>query len=127
MSIDWTKEERVDVAQAIAEHPIGSGRCAALARVVFKTGAARDPNTKGRQVRPPRTSAARYVVPKVPHPPQWCSHTLVDTHAHSVDALTGPDGCEKASYLEQYWEYPEYLEVIDVDVFGIDRGIEGET
>jgi hypothetical protein len=41
-----------------------------------------------------------------------------------VDAITGPDGYEPGCYLADFWKYPSALEVIEVDVFEIDPGIE---
>ena len=43
---------------------------------------------------------------------------------HSVDALTGADGCSAPAYLDTHWEYADHLEVHDVDVDAIDPGIE---
>lgn len=126
MAVPWNEDERARVEEGIRQHPVPSGRCAALARVVFMVGQERDAATRGRQVRPPRMSAARFVVPKVPHPPQWVSHTFVETHAHAVDALTGASGCPAAAYLETHWEYPDHLEVHDVDVETVDPGIQDE-
>ena len=110
--------------EAIKKHPIHSGRCAALARVVVAVGRDRDENARGRQIKP--HSAARFVVPKGPLQPKWHSHTFGEAHQHAVDALTGTEGCSSEDYLRQHWEYPEYLEVRDVDVESIDPGIQDE-
>lgn len=77
-------------------------------------------------MRPPHRSAARWVVPKLPDPPRWGSHTLVETEAHAVDALTGAGGCDAQNYLATHWQYADNLEMHDVDVFSVDVGIEGE-
>lgn len=125
MGVEWSDEERRQVEDAIQRFPVSSGRCAALARVVSKVGLIRDPQTRGRHVSP--ASAARFVVPKVPHPPRWASHTFVETHAHAVDALTGADGYTAGNYLASFWEYPDALEVRTVDVDTVDPGIQEDT
>lgn len=122
MPVPWTAEEQARIEAGIALHPVGSGRCAALARIVFAVGVDRDDATQGRQIVP--TSAARYVVPKVSPTPRWGSHTFVDTHAHSVDALTGATGCPSSAYLPVHWEYPEALCIRDVEVQDVDPGIQ---
>ena len=124
MGVEWSDEERRQVEEAIQRFPVSSGMCAALARVVSKVGLIRDTQTRGRHVSPARHTAARFVVPKLPHPPLWASHTFVETHAHSVDALTGADGCVAGDYLTSFWEYPDALEVRTVDVDTVDPGIQ---
>ena len=124
MAVGWNERERATVEDGVSRHPVASGRCAALARVVFAVGWQRDPATRGRQVRPPKRSAARFVVPKVPHPPRWGTHTFVESHHHAVDALTGADGCSALAYLDTHWEYADHLEVHHVDVDAVDPGIE---
>lgn len=126
MAVEWTKAERTQVDEAMRRYPVASGLCAALARAVYRTGTERDSTTRARQVRPPKNSAARYVVPKLNEPPRWVSHTFVETHAHAVDALTGPDGCARESYVETHWEYADHLEIHDVDVESVDPGIQDE-
>jgi hypothetical protein len=114
----------VDMAAPWTRHPVVSGRCAAVARVVFEVGRRRDEETRGRQVRP--TTRARYILPKHPDVQCWGSHTFVEAHRHAVDALTDVDGCDPALYLEKYFQYAEHLRVIDVDVHRVDAGIEDE-
>ena len=101
-----------------------SGRCAALARIVHRTALPTDPRTQGRQVRP--RGAERWVVPNLPHPPQWASHTFVDTHQHAVDAITGVDGHASDRYLQDHWRFHEHLALCDVDVRAVDPGIEDD-
>lgn len=125
VAVDWTAPERTVVEDGLARFPISSGRCAALARVVHGVGSKRDKTTKGRQITP--KSAARFVVPKCDVPPKWWSHTYVDTHQHSVDALTGVNGCPRDDYLETHWTYCECLRVADVDVSSVDTGIQEAT
>lgn len=124
MATEWTPEERAAVDAAMAAFPVESGKCAALARVVFAEGRRRDAETKGLQIRP--KSAARYILPKTPRVAFWHSHTYVETHAHAVDALTGTSGCEAASYLGEHWRYSMQLDVVPVDVESVDRGIEDQ-
>lgn len=57
----------------------------------------------------------------------WASHTYVETHEHAVDALTGADGHEPAGYLAKYFRYAEVLETVDVDVYQVDPGIQGDA
>ncbi|MBK9260656.1 MAG: hypothetical protein IPM54_12645 [Polyangiaceae bacterium] len=125
MAIPWTKDERNDVEQGIAKHPIESGRCAALARVIYKIAKPGDPDTYGVQLRPQR--GARYLVPIEPNVPYWHSHTLVATHDHNVDAVTGADGYHAKEYLERYWHFHQMLTVEMVDVETIDVGIEDDV
>ena len=89
MAVPWNDEDRKVVDAGMARHPVTSNRCAALARVVFTVGHPYDMHTRGVQVRIPRTSAARFLDPKVPHPPRWEKHTYVETQAHAVDACRG--------------------------------------
>lgn len=124
MSIDWTDTERLRVEQGIADHPIDSGRCAALARVVHGVAKPRDPDVRGVQIRP--RMPARWLVPKHPHVPYWFSHTLVETQEHDVDALTGPDGHRADAYLETYWHFHARIDARTVDLATIDPGIEDD-
>lgn len=124
MAIPWKKAELRAVEQGIAKHPIASGRCAALARIIQRIAVTTDPAAHGIQLRP--RGAARFLVPKLPHVPTWYSHTLVKTLQHKVDAITGAHGHAAGEYLEHYWEYHQNIEVICVDVEMVDPGIEGE-
>lgn len=124
MAIPWNDTNRLSVAQAIADHPIDSGRCAALARRVLAVANPGDPAARGVQLKP--RAPARYLVPKHPDVPYWCSHTLVETREHDVDAITGPDGHRADAYLESFWHFPDRIEARTVDVATIDPGIEDE-
>lgn len=125
MAIDWDEKRRALISTAMARFPVSSGRCAALARVVFEASKDDDPDTEGLQVVP--RNAARYVVPKHPEKPRWFSHTLVQTKLHRVDALTGVDGCPAPGYLERHWEYPDALDLKRVDLYAIDPDIEDDS
>lgn len=122
MPVPWTAEQHARVEAGIACYPVASGRCAALARIVFAVGVDSDDATRGRQIVP--RSAARYVVPKFSPTPRWGSHTFVETHEHAVDALTGSAGSPSDAYLQAHWEYPDALHVRDVDVHAVDPGIQ---
>ncbi|MEK7270838.1 MAG: hypothetical protein AAB215_07875 [Planctomycetota bacterium] len=54
----------------------------------------------------------RFVSPKR----LWLEHVTVLVRSHCVDALTGPDGEEEKSYLNNpaHWEYPDNLLWSDV-------------
>jgi len=51
-----------------------------------------------------RIYAAVYVLAKG-RPVRWFHHVTVATAVHCVDALTGPDGHEQASYIDSYFEH----------------------
>jgi hypothetical protein len=125
VAVDWTETERAAIDDGLTRFPVTSGKCAALARIVHGEGAKRDNSTKGRQITP--ANAARFVVPKHSSAPRWFSHTFVETHRHSVDALTGINGCPVDAYLATHWSYIECLRVVDVDVATVDPGIQGAT
>jgi len=97
---------------------------AALAREIHRIARPRDPDTRGLLISP--RGAARFVVPKHTPRPLWGSHTLTATVGHHVDALTGTGGTSANDYLEEHWEYPEHLNVQEVDVFEVDPGIQDE-
>lgn len=122
MTIEWAGDDRAKLEAGMGQHPASSGRCAALARIVYRVALPHDQRTQGCQVRP--KGAARFVVPKFPHAPYWASHTFIDTRAHAVDALTGVEGCLSETYLQEFWQHPDYLTVHDVDVHSVDVGIE---
>lgn len=124
MSLEWDAGETQSIESAIRQHPVDSGRCAALARRVYTVAQSRDADTHGLQVRPKKP--ARFVVPRIDSPPRWSSHTLVSTRAHAVDALTGTPGCLLDDYLAQHWEYPDQLTTHDVDPFDVDPGIQDD-
>jgi hypothetical protein len=124
VAIPWTDPDRLSVAQAIADHPIDSGRCAALARRVLAVAMPIDTNARGVQLKP--RAPARWLVPKHPHVPYWSSHTLIETREHDVDAITGPDGHRADAYLEHFWHFPDRIDARTVDVATIDPGIEDD-
>ena len=122
MALDWESTETTALGIAMGNHPIESGRCAALARRVMEVATPRDSGAHGLQVRP--RSSARFVVPKHTPKPRWNSHTLVSTRSHCVDALSGIPGCPDTEYLATHWEYPDQHVTSKVDVYEIDPGIE---
>lgn len=123
MAITWDDEAHGLITQAIEHHGLRSGRCAAVARVVHRVATPRDPETRALQMKPPR--GARWLIPRDPRIPQWSSHTYVETMAHAVDAVTGPEGHPAASYRESHWHWSETFEVQEVDVMTVDPGIQG--
>ena len=122
MAIDWTERERAIIVQGIANHGLRTGRCAALARIVYGIAKPRDPNTRGLHLRP--APGARWLVPKAPHVPYWGSHTYVETENHAVDAIAGPDGHSAECFLQDHWEFWKTMRVSEVDVATIDPGIQ---
>lgn len=122
MAVDWTDDERARIVQGIATHGLTTGRCAALARIVFALAQPRDEHAHGAQLQPP--SGARWLVPKAPHVPYWGSHTYVVTERHAVDAVVGPDGYEADRFVRDHWEFWETIRVSEVDPATVDPGIE---
>jgi hypothetical protein len=125
VGLKWSAIEQGEIERGIARHPVESGRCAALARVVYAVAQPGDPDAGGLQVLP--KSAARFVVPKHDPKPRWGSHTLVETRRHCVDALTGASGTLTGTYLSEHWEYVEHIHMVSVDVFAVDVGIEDDV
>ncbi len=122
MGLPWLIEQRSTIEDAMRRFPAESGKCAALARVVLGVAQPVDPDAMGIQVKP--RTAAPYILPKNSRGRCWHSHTLVRTQAHHVDVLTGADGCEHQRYLEEYFQYPEALQLLSVDVLSVDVGIQ---
>lgn len=123
MGVNWTDDERQVVEIGIARHGIQSGRCAALARVVYRVAKPRDPHAHGVQLRPPEGAA--WLVPK-DHDriPVWGSHVYVETQGHAVDAIAGPDGYPADAFVQDHWEWHDTLRVTDVDPETVDAGIQ---
>jgi hypothetical protein len=94
MAVDWSEQERAIVEKGIEDHDMGSGRCAALARIVYRVAKPRDPGARAVHVRP--AAGARWLVPRRredgPPIPVWYAHTYVETERHAVDAVTKADG-----------------------------------
>ena len=123
MSVDWTGKERGEVTDGIKTYGIRSGMCAALARVVHRVATAGARDARGMQLR--CKGAARYLLPRKPNIPHWGAHTYVETVEHAVDAVTGPDGYEAKSYVDDHWHWNDRVyERVEVDVATIDPGIE---
>jgi hypothetical protein len=124
VTLEWTPEERTQVEAGIARYPAESGRCAALARIIYRLALPKDKQTRGIQLS--GAHQARWLILKRDRPRQWKTHTLVETARHDADALTGPDGCPTEQYLERHFQFPEAIAVRDVDVFTVDPWIEEE-
>lgn len=124
VGIDWTEEEREAVEQGLRTHPMASGRCTALARIVYAVAKPRDPGARGIHLKP--REAARWLVPKKSGVPYWHTHTFVETQEHSVDAVTGQDGYPARTYVADHWHFHESLDAREIDVATIDPGIQDE-
>ena len=122
MSVRWRPEDRSIVEAGILDHPARSGRCAALARIVYRVAKPHDPSARGLHVRP--RSAARFVLHKPSGLPAWGSHTLTETQTHAVDALTGADGHPTEGYLVACFHFPNRIILEPIDVFSVDPGIQ---
>ena len=119
--MSWTEGERTQVEEGMRTHPIESGKCAALARLVAAVASGGGRTTSGHQVRP---LTGRFIVPKHAAPPCWASHTFARTEDHEVDVLTTGTGTPRALYLETHWEHADFLTVVDVDLLQVDPGIQ---
>lgn len=127
MAIDWSEQERTIIEQGIENHGIRTGRCAALARIVYTVAKPRDQGARAVHVRP--APGARWLVPKSreegPRIPYWGAHTYVETERHAVDAVTGANGYSPADgYLQHYWEWSDMMRVREVDPATIDPGLQ---
>jgi hypothetical protein len=123
VGVEWTESERREIADGIRKYDIRSGMCAALARIVHRVAKTGARDARGLQLRCKK--AVRFLVPRKPHIPHWGSHTYVETGEHAVDAVTGPEGYEAASYVNDHWHWNEkFYEQIEVDVAAVDPGIE---
>ncbi|MFO0607856.1 MAG: hypothetical protein U0324_32130 [Polyangiales bacterium] len=119
MAIGWTGVQRVTVDGVLARFPPDSGRCADAARAIVPIARDVDPTARGRLIQPDPVLAprARFVVPKRCRlSASWFHHVTVEAAGHCVDVLTGPDGCEVASYLDAHFEYADVLRVDEVDL-----------
>lgn len=72
------------------------------ARGVLPTATQVDEESHALVIEPP--GSAVYVLAKG-RPVRWFHHVTVATAVHCVDALTGPDGHEQASYIDSYFEH----------------------
>ncbi|MEZ4298914.1 MAG: hypothetical protein R3B70_28450 [Polyangiaceae bacterium] len=123
MAVNWTDAEYREVAAGIEKYGIHTGMCAALARVVHRIAITGDPGARGVQLRCKKP--VRYLVPKKPHVPYWGAHTYVETREHAVDSVTGPNGYQAASYVDDHWYWNDRLyEQVEIDVTTVDPGIE---
>lgn len=127
MPVSWSDEERIAIEKGIEAHGIDTGRCAALARIVYKLAKPRDQEARAIQVRP--APGARWLVPKPredgPKIPLWRSHTYVEIERHAVDAIAGSDGYSPSDgYLQHYWQWADTMRVSEVDPATVDPGIQ---
>jgi hypothetical protein len=123
MSLDWTEEERLALEKGVAAHGIRSGRCAALARIVYVIAKPRDEHAHGVQIKP--AGCGRWLVPNRPEAiPYWESHTYVETRSHAVDAITGPEGYAAEMFLEKHWAFSTLIDKSEVDPATVDPDIQ---
>ncbi len=123
MSIKWTKGERKEIEDGIANHGIESKRCAALARIVYRVAQRKDSKASAVRMRPPK--GAMWLVPKHSSIPWWKEHVYVDTRGHAVDAITGSKGYDPSTgYVADHWEFAEVMRIEMVDPATIDPGIQ---
>jgi hypothetical protein len=122
MTIGWNPDQRTRVTDALRKFPYDSDRCAAAARLILPVAREVDEAAGGLMLT--GHDGAPFILSKSPKPRSFSHHVLVEADGHRVDALTGEDGHDAGSYLEEFWQYPEFLRVEDVDVHTIDVGIQ---
>jgi hypothetical protein len=123
VGVDWTDEERDVVEGGIAKHGLHTGRCAALARIVYSVAKPRDPYAHGVYVQP--QAGAVWLVPKAnSRIPYWGSHTYVETQEHAVDAIVGADGYPAGQFVRDHWEFADSMRISAVDPATVDVGIQ---
>jgi len=98
------------------------GYCAVVARAVLPIAVQRDHLAHTREVYDPsgsrrkRTSRGDWVY----------HHVLVAVEMHFLDAYTKTQGCPYKLYLNQHWQYGEYLATKAVSELLYDAGIEDD-
>lgn len=102
--IEWSTDQRGRVAEIFEHYPPHSARCATAAKELLPTAREIDRNSRAMKVSP---RVGLYVAPRTRVGGTWFHHVTVDVSVHYVDALTGPDGREHATYLEHYFKHPE--------------------
>ena len=112
--VPWTEADRRRVEEALARHPIESGRCATAAGEVLPLARGLDRDSRLLKLLP--RGAARYVVCKRDGVPYFRHPVLVEVSTYDVDALTGADGIAAADYLEAHWQYPPELRFLTIGV-----------
>lgn len=121
MSVIWPAEQRGVVEEGMAKHPVSSGRCAALARVVQVAAGDAELAHEGLFLQP------KWPAPYLPTKHgtlAWHHHVVSVVETDCVDAFTGADGFARAEYLHQFFDDVAYIEQSRVDVSTIDPNIE---
>lgn len=107
MPVTWRDEQRTKVEQCLERHPPDSGMCLEAAREILPVAVQLDGGATAWKLVPRR---GRLVVPKTVRLARpWWHHFTVSVQAHYVDALTGPDGTIATTYLEEHWQFPEWI------------------
>lgn len=96
MAISWSAQQRSTVDEALTRHPVASSRCASAAAEILPPARELDPEACARKCEP---VYGRYVHETY----LWYYHVAVSAAKHHVDALTGPDGLDTATYLSRHW------------------------
>jgi len=122
MAIGWDKRQREIVSDAFRRFPWTENRCAAAARAIFPVAVEVDARSRGLLLNAPH--GARFIISKPPKKRYFDHHVLIEAQQHRVDAFTGEDGHDAASYVDTFWDFGHTLAVTEVDVQGVDPGIE---
>ena len=96
MAISWSAQQRSTVDEALKRHTVASSRCASAAAEILPPARELDPEACARKCEP---VYGRYVHETY----LWYYHVAVSAAKHHVDALTGPDGLDTATYLSRHW------------------------
>lgn len=102
--IDWSRAQKSRVVRILTRHPPESNRCAKAARALLPIAQEVDGAAQALVI---EAQDAIYVQPKNVTS-RWLHHVTVSAAKHYVDALTGPDGHEQATYLEHFFNHPEH-------------------
>lgn len=103
----------------MTQHPPDSGECADAAREILPIAREIDEAAKPWHIYPtlcdPPELTPPFLSPRGVSE-RWRHHITVEVTEHYVDALTGVDGHEKQSYLEEYFTYPDALSLERADL-----------
>lgn len=124
MSIQWkppTRRERVK--KVLDKYPAVKNCCEKAAIEVLRVSKPQDPSARRLKLRPKAhigpvmivDSSRLLLLPKMSIGSGWYHHYCVETMEHCVDSLTGPDGTERAKYLEEHFQYHDVIDIKPVD------------
>ncbi len=112
MAIRWKTAKREEaVSELIRRFPFDSNRCDDLAREVMPHAQRVDPEAAARILRNATRTRRLFLVPRAPTGHRIYAHVVVDADDHFLDALTGPSGELRGTYLESKWEYTDSIAV----------------